>query len=55
MEHRIRWENKNFDDMGTLRVMCFFFTAGDKYLRKMEEERFFQNTNYHFTDKQELI
>ena len=20
MEHRIRWENKNFDDMGTLKV-----------------------------------
>ena len=41
--------------------MCFFFTAGDKsckgkYLRKkLEEERFFRNTIYHFTDKQKLI
>ena len=35
--------------------VLFLHRAGDKYLRKMEEERFFQNTNYDFTGKQKLI
>ena len=39
MEHRIRWENKNFDDMGTLKRVSMGLTVRRKTAKNLAVRR----------------